>query len=111
MWFVMNYGIPDFNIESTEQSLKFYGLSVQVPSTVSGMSCDHNLKHTFPLLHLYASENGMPCSCGWMWQPPGKNGSNEYTEQIFADCQKGVVPYIEVYSGNLQIPNKKFCLL
>ena len=60
----MNYETPDFNIESTEQSLRYYGLSVWVPSLVSGMSCGHNEKHTFPKLHLYASAYGMSCSCG-----------------------------------------------
>jgi len=76
----MNYRIPDFKTESTEQSLRFYVLSVQVPSIVSGLSCDHNLKRTFPKLHCYASAYGMSCSCGWMRQPPGMNGSYEYTE-------------------------------
>jgi len=106
MWFVRNYGIPDFNIEFTEQTLRSYGLSVRVSFIVSGMSCNHNLKHTFPKLHLCASACGMPCSCGWMQQPPHMNGSYVYTEWIIVDCQKGVVPYIEVHSGNLQIPNK-----
>lgn len=110
MWFVTNYSIPDFNILSTVQSLRFYRLSVRVPSIVSGMSCDHNLKRTFLKLFIYASAYGMSCSCGWMRQPPGMNGSYEYTEKIIADCQKGVIPYLEVCIGNLQIPNKKSCL-